>query len=220
MTAAAPTLGVVMLCHTALDRAAQVARFWLDAGVAVALHVDSAVPQPQVAALQAGLGAHPLLRMVPRHRCDWGSWDIVAASQTAAEMLLRDFGSLGHVLLTSGACLPLRPAAELVGHLRASEGTDFIESVAVDHGDWITGGLSRERFTLYFPFSWRKQRWLFDAWVDLQRRWGIAREIPPPARAAYGLAMVVPVARHAGSDPDPPQAQALRALFQRLLDSR
>jgi len=124
--------------------------------------------------------------MVPRHRCDWGSWDIVAASQTAAEMLLRDFGSLGHVLLTSGACLPLRPAAELVGHLRASEGTDFIESVAVDHGDWITGGLSRERFTLYFPFSWRKQRWLFDRWVDLQRRWGIAREIPRPLEPHMG----------------------------------
>ncbi|NBB97977.1 MAG: glycosyl transferase [Alphaproteobacteria bacterium] len=186
MSAAAPTLGVVMLCHTALDRAAQVARFWLDAGCAVALHIDSAVPQPQVAAMQAELGDQPLLRMVPRLRCDWGSWNIVAASQNAAEILLRDFAQIGHVLLSSGSCLPLRPAAELVTHLRANEGTDFIESVAVDHADWITGGLSRERFTLYFPFSWRKQRWLFDRWVDLQRRWGISREIPRPLEPHMG----------------------------------
>jgi len=186
MNAAAPTLGVVMLCHTALDRAAQVARFWLNAGCAVALHIDSAVPQAQVAALQADIGAHPLLRMAPQHRCEWGSWSIVAASQSAAELLLRDFASIGHVLLSSGACLPLRPAAELVTHLRAHEGTDFIESVAVDHADWITGGLSRERFTLYFPFSWRKRRWLFDRMVDLQRRFGISREIPRPLEPHMG----------------------------------
>jgi hypothetical protein len=175
-----------MLCHTALDRAAQVARFWLKAGCAVALHIDSAVPQAQVTALQAELGAHPLLRMAPRLRCDWGSWNIVAASQSGAELLLREFDSIGHVLLCSGSCLPLRPAADLVTHLNANEGTDFIESVAVDHADWITGGLSRERFTLYFPFSWRKQRWLFDRAVDLQRRFHISREIPRPLEPHMG----------------------------------
>jgi hypothetical protein len=186
MTETAPTLGVVMLAHTALDRAAQVARFWLDAGCPVALHLDSAVAQADVAAMLADLGDHPLLRMVPRRRCDWGSWNIVAASQDAAERLLTDFDSLGHVLLISGACLPLRPAADLVTHLRANKDTDFIESVAIDHADWITGGLSRERFTLHFPFSWRKQRWLFDRAVDLQRRLGIARDIPRPLEPHMG----------------------------------
>ena len=181
-----PGLGVVMLAHTALDRAAQVARFWLDAGCPVALHIDSAVPQAQVAAMQAELGDQPLLRMVPRLRCDWGSWNIVAASQSAAKTLLHDFATLEHVLLTSGSCLPLRPAAELIGHLQANQGSDYIESVAVDHADWITGGLSRERFTLHFPFSWRKQRWLFDRAVDLQRRWGLAREIPRPLEPHLG----------------------------------
>lgn len=186
MSEPAPRLGVVMLAHTALDRAGQVARFWLKAGCAVALHIDSAVPQAQVAALIAELGDQPLLRLVPRLRCDWGSWNIVAASQNAAEILLRDFGSIEHVLLSSGSCLPLRPASDLIDHLRANAGTDYIESVAVDHADWITGGLSRERFTLHFPFSWRKQRWLFDRSVDLQRRFGITREIPRPLEPHMG----------------------------------
>jgi hypothetical protein len=186
MSAVSPTLGVVLLAHTALERAGQVARFWLNAGCAVALHVDSAVPQAKLAALQAQIGAHPLLRMVPRYRCDWGSWNIVAASQDAAEILLRDFDGIGHVLLSSGSCLPLRPAHALVDYLRVNKGTDFIESVAVDHADWITGGLSRERFTLYFPFSWRKRRWLFDRSVDLQRRFGFEREIPRPLEPHMG----------------------------------
>lgn len=186
MTGAAPSVGVIILAHTALDRTVDVARFWLNADCPVALHIDTAVPEPQIAALQADLGGHPLLRMVPRRRCDWGSWNIVAASQAGAELLLREFESLEHVLLSSGACLPLRPAAELVAHLQANKGVDFIESVAVDHADWITGGLSRERFTLYFPFSWRTQRWLFDRAVDLQRRWGIAREIPRPLQPHMG----------------------------------
>jgi hypothetical protein len=186
MSATNPTFGVVILAHTALDRAGQVARFWLDAGCAVALHVDSAVPQAKVAALQDQIGAHPLLHMVPRHRCDWGSWGIVAASQDAAEILLGAYPGIDHVLLSSGSCLPLRPASALVEYLRANKGTDFIESVAVDHADWITGGLSRERFTLYFPFSWRKRRWLFDRAVEWQRRFGIEREIPRPLEPHMG----------------------------------
>jgi hypothetical protein len=40
------------------------------------------------------------------------------------------------------------------------------------------GGLQQERFTLCFPFSWRRQRVLFDRYVRLQRRLGIRRRLP------------------------------------------
>lgn len=179
-------LGIIMLCHTALPRAAQVARFWLQAGCPVVMHVDRAVPARELDALRADLGEEPLLRFCPRHRCEWGSWNIVRASQDAAEVMLRDFPEVGHVLLSSGACLPLRPAEELIGFLRAQPETDFIESVAISHASWIMGGLSEERFTLYFPFSWRRQRWLFDKAVEVQRRLGIRREVPRPLAPHMG----------------------------------
>ena len=35
------TFGVVMLCHTAFDRAASVARFWAESGSPVVIHVDA-----------------------------------------------------------------------------------------------------------------------------------------------------------------------------------
>ena len=37
------TFGVVMLCHTAFDRAASVARFWAEGGSPVVIHVDARV---------------------------------------------------------------------------------------------------------------------------------------------------------------------------------
>lgn len=185
MSTTAP-LGIVMLCHTALPRAAQVARFWMAAGCPVVLHIDRAVPEPEIQALRADLGDHPLLRFGPRHRCDWGSWQIVSATQDAAELLLRDFPDVNHVLLTSGACLPLRPVSQMLEVLRARPQTDFIESVAIAHATWITGGLSEERFRLYFPFDWRRQRWLFDQFVELQRKLRIRREIPRPLEPHMG----------------------------------
>lgn len=187
MNAPSASLGVVILCHTALDRVAQVARFWLGAGCPVVIHVDRAVPDAALAGLRDDLGAQPLLRFTSvRHRCEWGTWPIVAATQDASALMLRDFAGVEHVLLTSGACLPLRPAQELVDWLGQHRGRDFIESVAVEHAEWIAGGLSQERFTLHFPLSWKRHRWLFDRLVALQRRLRIAREIPRPLRPHLG----------------------------------
>ncbi len=179
-------LGIVMLCHTALDRAAQVARFWMDAGCPVVIHVDRAVPEAELAGLRETLGDDPRLRFGPRHRCRWGSWSIVQATQDASTVLLREFAEVRHILLTSGACLPLRPVAEMQAQLGARPETDFIESVAITHARWITGGLSEERFTLYFPFDWHRQRGLFDTSVEWQRRLGIRRRIPKPLAPHMG----------------------------------
>ena len=185
MTATAP-LGIIMLCHTALHRAAQVARFWLASGCPVVLHLDRAVPEAEAQKLQAELGAHPLLRFSARHRCEWGTWPIVAATQDAAAVMLREFPQVQHVALTSGACLPLRPAAEMIAWLSARRGVDFIESVSIEHVPWIKGGLSQERFTLYFPLSWKRSRWAFDRLVELQRRFRIRREVPRPLQPHMG----------------------------------
>ncbi len=186
MSAPAAPVGIVMLCHTALRRAAQVARFWLAAGCPVVMHIDRAVAEAEVQALKADLGPQPLLRFSERHRCAWGSWHLITATQDAATLLLHEFPQVGHVLLTSGSCLPIRPAQDLIAHLSKHPETDFIESVAIDHATWIMGGLSEERFTLYFPFDWRRQRWVFDRFVDLQRKLGVRRKIPAPLRPHMG----------------------------------
>jgi hypothetical protein len=172
------TVGIVMLVHNALDRAEQVARHWTAGGCRVVIHVDRNVPRKTFRAFSDALSNDPMIKFSKRHRCEWGMWGIVAASQSAAELMLDSFPEVGHVYLASGSCLPLRPVQELIDYLAARPRTDFIESATTADVPWIVGELDQERFTLRFPFSWKKRRYLFDKYVDLQRRIGVKRKIP------------------------------------------
>lgn len=182
MSADAPSravarLGVILLAHTALHRAAQVARFWAEEGVPVALHVDARVPAADHARLVQALADRPEVLLAPRRRCEWGTWSIVAAMQDAATLLLAQT-DVTHVLATSGACLPLRPAGDLARFLDRYPDTDFIESVSLEDVNWTKGGLSHERFTLFHPVGFRRSKWLFDRLVDAQRALRVRRALP------------------------------------------
>lgn len=172
------TVGFVMLCHTALDRAAQVARHWAVRDCPVVIHVDKRVKRRAYDGLVKAMADLKNVRFSGRHSCEWGTWGIVAATQEASALMLRDFPAVRHVYLASGSCLPLRPVEELIAYLDERPRVDFIESVTTEDVGWTIGGLDVERFTLRFPFSWRKQRRLFDAYVRLQRRVRYKRRVP------------------------------------------
>lgn len=167
-----------MLVHTALNRAEQVARHWRASGCPVVIHVDRNVPRKVFKAFEATVADDPKILFSQRHRCEWGTWGIVEASQSASEMMLESFPDVRHVYLASGSCLPLRPVQELIDYLAARPQTDFIESATTADVPWTVGGLDSERFTMRFPFSWKKNRFLFDRYVALQRRLGLKRKIP------------------------------------------
>ncbi|ETD82616.1 DUF5927 domain-containing protein [Rhodobacter capsulatus] len=172
------TVGFIMMCHTALDRAAQVARYWASHGAPVVVHVDARVPAQDFDSLGRALADLDTVSFCKRFKCDWGTWSLVQAAQAGATQMLSRHPEVGHVFLASGACLPLRPLHELAEYLAARPGTDFIESVTTAEVGWTVGGIDMERFTLRFPFSWKKRRRLFDAYVDFQRRIGFKRKIP------------------------------------------
>ncbi|ASP19512.1 core-2/I-branching enzyme [Antarctobacter heliothermus] len=172
------SVGVILLVHTAFDRAEQVARHWSQGGCPVVIHVDAKVPKDRFRAFQQALADLPAVLFSKRHRCEWGTWGLVAASQDASELMLDRFADVRHVYLSSGSCLPLRPVDELRAYLADRPRTDFIESATTADVPWTVGGLDHERFTLQFPFSWRKHRYLFDKFVDLQRATGYTRRIP------------------------------------------
>ena len=93
-------------------------------------------------------------------------------------MMLASFPEVTHVYLASGSCLPLRPVKELNDYLASRPRTDFIESATTADVPWTVDGLDRERFTLRFPFSWKKHRYLFDRYVAFQRAIRFRRRIP------------------------------------------
>ncbi len=172
------SLGVVMLVHTALHRVEQVARHWAAAGCPVVIHVDKKVSDSAYSDLVSSCADNSMIRFSDRYTCDWGGWSIVEASQAASELMLNAFPDVHHVYLSSGACLPLRPVSELVDYLVQRPRVDFIESATTADVSWTIGGLDQERFTLRFPFSWRRHRKLFDSYVKLQRALRMRRRIP------------------------------------------
>lgn len=172
------TLGFVMMCHTALNRAAEVARHWAERDCPVVIHLDKRVAKEKNTWLKRELGDLDNVKFCKRHKCEWGTWSLVQASQTGAEMMLEEFPGVRHVYLASGSCLPLRPVDELRAYLAARPMTDFIESVTIRDVDWTVDGLNTERFQLRFPFSWKRHRFLFDRYVELQRNVGFKRKMP------------------------------------------
>lgn len=172
------SVGIVMLVHTALGRAEQVARHWAAAGCPVVIHVDKMVPRKTYDAFVKALSDLGDVQFCRRYRCEWGTWGIVAASQAGSEMMLARYPDVRHVYLASGSCLPLRPVQELIDYLDKRPNVDFIESATTADVPWTVGGLDEERFTLRFPVSWKRNRFLFDRIVEIQRLLGLARKMP------------------------------------------
>ncbi|MFT7057802.1 MAG: hypothetical protein ACJASV_000302 [Pseudorhodobacter sp.] len=210
------TVGIVMLCHTSLDRAAQVARHWIERDCPVVIHVDKRVSLTDYDKLRRDLSDLEDVRFSNRYACDWGTWGIVAATQAASITLLRDFPGARHVYLASGSCLPLRPVSELVAYLDERPRTDFIESVTTADVGWTIGGLDLERFTLRFPFSWRKQRRLFDGYVRLQRRFSFRRRIPDGLVPHLGSQWWCLTRRTLSAILESPEREAIDRFFRRV----
>ena len=186
-------IGVVILVHAAFDRAEQVIRHW------AARRLPGGGPRRRGRARRAvrrlrarrwatswSAGA---VAFSPRHRCEWGTWGIVAATLDACELLLarapRRRATSTSPRAPACRCARSPPCATTSP---SRPGTDFIESATTADVPWTVGGLSEERFTLRFPFSWKRHRRLFDGYVALQRRLGPAPPHPGGPRAAHGLA--------------------------------
>ena len=172
------TVGIVMLVHNAFDRAEEVIRHWVKGGCPVVVHVDKNVDDARHDAFVGNLSDLKQVKFCKRHPCEWGTWGIVAGSQSAATLLLSSFPDVRHAYLASGSCMPLRPVSELVQYLDSRPRTDFIESATTADVPWTVGGLDAERFTLRFPFSWKTNRRMFDGYVKMQRAVGFKRKIP------------------------------------------
>ena len=179
-------IGIVILAHGNLRRAAQLARHMAEGGCAVVIHADKTAQEAGFRAMQAAVGDHAMIRFAPRRRCEWGRFSLVEASLDAVRLLLATWPAVSHVAQVSGACIPLRPVSDLTAWLEAHRDTDFIEAIPVAADPWVIGGLSEERYTLFHPFSWKRQRWLFDLSVRLQRLARIRRRLPGGMKPCIG----------------------------------
>ena len=171
-------IGFVILAHEHLRRTRQLARALASKNRKVVIHVDAGACAAEYDELCDSFKNSPNILFAPRRACEWGRFSLVEAGLAASQMLLNTWPDVSHVMQISGSCLPVRPLPELEDFLARNPTRDFVESVPAIRDAWVENGLSDERFTLFFPFSWKRQRWLFDRCVDFQRKLGIKRKIP------------------------------------------
>ena len=177
--------GFVLLAHEHLGRVEALALHLAGAGAPVAVHVDRRIASAEIAKLRDDLAGKATV--ISTRKAEWGMFGLVEATLDCVRKLLETPERIDHVCLLSGTCLPVRPLGELSEFLGRHRGIDFIESVPAVDATWIKGGLSVERFTLWFPFSWKRRRAMFDTLVDLQRWMGVRRAMPEGLVPHLGL---------------------------------
>lgn len=172
------TIGIIILAHEHLNRTRQVARAMASKDCKIVIHVDAQANKDEFEELQHFFRNNRHVAFVERLSCEWGRFSLVKAGLNAAQTMLDRWPGITHIVQISGSCLPLKPAPQLCQFLKKHPGTDFAESVPATGGAWVQDGLSDERFSLYFPFSWKRQRLLFDLSVEIQRKLRISRTPP------------------------------------------
>ncbi len=172
-----------MLAHDNLDVAGELAGVLGSDGRALAAHIDARAPASEVAAFRDAAGD---VMMIKRRRCEWGMFSLVTATLDGLKTLVTSGREFSHVMLISGADLPLRPLADLDAFLATNPEADIIESVELSEKRWVMDGLTEERFRLFHPFNWRKRQHLFDLNVDVQRMLKIKRRLPRKLAPALG----------------------------------
>ncbi|PIB26607.1 hypothetical protein BFP76_11995 [Amylibacter kogurei] len=171
-------LGFVILAHENLHRVGALVEYLAKQNCAISLHIDAHTPAKESNALRDQFKTNKHVMFTDSIHCEWGRFSLVQASLSAAELLLQKHPNIGHVALISGSCLPIRPIKQFKHFLSRHKATDFIQSVSVEKDKWVQDGLNEERFTLYFPVSWKRNRFTFDKLVQAQRILGVNRQIP------------------------------------------
>lgn len=179
-------LAFVLIAHEEAERVGRTidALLQVDRDCLVAIHYDRNSPSREFSKLKRRYEGHPSVLFVEKRvRCGWGQFGLVEGVIRALRLLEASSLSYSHAYLVSCSCWPIRPIAELRQFLDAHGDIDFIESYGEN---WMTGGLRGERYTLRHPFSFTRNRWLFEKSVALQRRFGVRRRIPAGLKPRYG----------------------------------
>ena len=87
--------------------------------------------------------------------------------------------------MLSGDCMAIK-SAEYTHQFLDDNDADFIESFDYFESDWIKTGMKEERLIYRHFFNERSQKWRFYTAFNLQRRFGLSRDIPSDIQVMIG----------------------------------
>jgi hypothetical protein len=179
-------IAYLLLCHKDPEEIIIRATRLTAAGDCVAIHFDARAKLDDYQRISQALAGNPAVAFVRRRiRCGWGEWSLVEATLEAARTAVETFPGATHFYLLSGDCMPIKTAE----HIRAwldREDADFIECFDFHESGWIKTGIKQERLTYRHWFNERKRKWLFYTSLNLQKRLGLARQVPADLKIHIG----------------------------------
>ena len=179
-------IAFILLCHKDPDAIIRQALSLTAVGDYIAIHFDASADAAAFKTIQTALGDHPNVTFArKRIKCGWGEWSLVQASLYAVEAAVEAFPRATHFYMLSGDCQAIKTAEYAHGYLDRFE-CDFIESFDFFESDWIKTGMKEERLIYRHYLNERNNKWLFYKSLELQKRFGLSREIPEDLEIQIG----------------------------------
>lgn len=157
--------------------------------IAVFIHYDLSSSKANTNQLREYISAKKRYFFVEKRvKCEWGMFSLVEATINMIESCLNSHQfHADHLYLISAACVPVKPFENLQEFLSSNSETEFIEANDVRYSRWVTQGWDKERAEYYFPFSWYRNRKLFELSCRFQEKLSLNRRKPPiPLNLHFG----------------------------------
>ena len=172
-------LAYILLAHQHPQLTTRLIKRLIADGSTVALHYDLKAGEKDLQTIKDSLAEHnDQVLYADRVKVGWGEWSIIQATLNALQKLDTLEEKPDYVHLMSGADYPTRPETEFKQFLERNYGTEFIQAVNIIHEQWVTGGLSKERFEYRHYFNWQQHKKLFDWNYKIQKKFFPKRRFP------------------------------------------
>ncbi|MEM9736341.1 MAG: DUF5928 domain-containing protein, partial [Pseudomonadota bacterium] len=179
-------IAFLLMAHKGPQEVIAQARALIAHGDGVAIHWDGRGDDGDFATIQAAFADTKRVVFAPRIRCGWGTWSLVAATLGLMRLARRAFPLATHHYLISGDCYPIKSRSYLERFLDDQGGRDLIETADPERSDWIRTGLREDRFRYRHWFNERERKALFYRSLEIQRRLGLTRAVPPGLELRIG----------------------------------
>ena len=179
-------IAFILLCHKDPEAIIKQAERLTAVGDYMAIHFDARAKPEHYREIRTALDDNPNVTFAKKRiRCGWGEWSLVQATLHAVEAAEEAFPRATHFYMLSGDCMAIK-SAEYAHEFLDSADVDYIESFDYFERDWIKTGMKEERLIYRHFFNERTQKRRFYTSFNVQRRFGLTREIPADIQVMIG----------------------------------
>jgi hypothetical protein len=179
-------IAYILLCHKDPDAIIAQAEQLTAAGDCMSIHFDACADAVAFQRIQDALEDNPNVTFATKRiKCGWGEWSLVQATLYALQAAVHAFPRATHFYMLSGDCMAIK-TAEYTHRFLAEKDMDIVESHDFFESNWIKTGMKEDRLIYRHFFNERTQSWPFYTSYELQKRFGLTRQIPADIQVMIG----------------------------------